>query len=291
MRFWDTVPSAGPYANKSSRLDAGERKNYRPVSNLSFISKLTERAVSTQIVSHLNDNGMMPRLQSAYRRHHSTETALVKVLSDIYAGVDEQQVTLLGLLDLSAAFDCVDRDVLLQRLRTKFGITGTVLSWITSFLQDRTQQVFYKRCLSEVLQLLFGVPQGSVLGPLLFLLYVSELFDIVSEFGFTSHAYADDTQLYSLSVYQQPRARKQLNASPAALNVSAIGWPILTQFFERHFLHCFHRLTTLIIHHPLTLSFQAKKPSFYTNPSHRSLPFLLQPSVWSSELTVQNRTN
>ena len=99
------------------------------------------------IVSHLNDNGMMPRLQSAYRRHHSTETALV----------DEQQVTLLGLLDLSAAFDCVDRDVLLQRLRTKFGITGTVglLSWITSFLQDRTQQVFYKRCVSEVLQLLF----------------------------------------------------------------------------------------------------------------------------------------
>jgi len=105
-------------------------------------------------------------------------------------------VTLLGLLDLSAAFDCVDRDVLLQRLRTRFGITGTVLSWITSFLQDRTQQVFYKRCLSEVLQLLFGVPQGSVLGPLQFLLYMSELFDIVSEFGFTSHAYADDTQLY-----------------------------------------------------------------------------------------------
>jgi len=109
-------------------------------------------------VSHFNDNGMMPRLQSAYRRRHSTETALVKVLSDIYAGVDEQQVTLLGLLDLSAAFDCVDRDILLQRLCTKFGIMGTVLSWIMSFLQDRTQQVFYKRCLSEVIQLLFGVP-------------------------------------------------------------------------------------------------------------------------------------
>jgi len=125
--------------------------------NLSFISKQSERAVSTQIVSHF-DNSMMPRLQSAYRRHHSTETALVKVLSDIYAGVDEQQVTLLGLLDLSAAFDCVDRDILLQRLCTKFGIMGTVLSWIMSFLQDRTQQVFYKRCLSEVIQLLFAVP-------------------------------------------------------------------------------------------------------------------------------------
>jgi len=88
---------------KSSRLDADELKNYRPISNLSFISKLTERAVSTRLVSYLNENGMMPRLQSADRCHHSTETALVKVLSDIFAAVDQQQVMLLGLLDLSTA--------------------------------------------------------------------------------------------------------------------------------------------------------------------------------------------
>ena len=96
----------------------------------------------------------------------------------------------------SAAFDCVDGDVLVQRLRSKFGICGQALSWIASFLQDRTQQVFYKRCLSGVLQLLFGVRQGSVLGLVLFFLYVSDLFDIVAEFGCTSYAYADDTQLY-----------------------------------------------------------------------------------------------
>jgi len=74
--------------------------------------------------------------------------------------VDQQQVTLLGLLDLSAVFDCVDHDVLLQRLRTKFGINRTALSWMASFLSDRTQQVFNKQCLSKVLHLLFGVPQS-----------------------------------------------------------------------------------------------------------------------------------
>jgi len=87
------------------------------------------------------------------------------VLSDVYATIDRQHVTLLGLLDLSAAFDCVDHDILLRRLRHKFGICGTALEWIASFLLGRSQQVYYKGCLSVKLQLLFGVPPGSVLGP------------------------------------------------------------------------------------------------------------------------------
>jgi len=140
----------------------------------------------------------MPQLQSAYRRHHSTETALLKVLSDVYATIDRQQVTLLGLLDLIAAFDCVDHDILLRRLRHKFGICGTALEWIASFLLGRSQQVYYKGRLSVKLLLLFGVPQGSVLGPLLFLLYMAELFDVIAECGCrpTGHVYADDTQVY-----------------------------------------------------------------------------------------------
>jgi len=117
---------------------------------------------------------MMPQLQSAYRRHHSTETALLKVLSDVYAAIDCQQATLLGLLDLSEAFDCVDYDILLRRLHLKFGICGTALEWI-SFLLGRSQQVYYQGRLSVKLQLLFGVPQGSVLGPLLFCIQPSSM--------------------------------------------------------------------------------------------------------------------
>lgn len=181
---------------KKVGLDADELKNYRPVSNLTFLSKLVERVVASRLVGYLNMHGLMPELQSAYRRHHSTETALLKVLSDIYSAVDRREVVLLALLDLSAAFDCVDHSILLDRLRTKFGIRDKALDWIASFLLGRSQQVSYRGRLSAVLQLLYGVPQGSVLGPLLFLLYAAELFDVIAECGFTGHSYADDTQVY-----------------------------------------------------------------------------------------------
>lgn len=138
----------------------------------------------------------MPLLQSAYRQYHSTETAIVRVISDILEAMDRQKVTILGLLDLSGAFDCVDHDILLDRLRGRFGISGVTLSWIESFLRDRTQQVCYKKQLSSVGCLHFGVPQGSVLGPLLYLLYTAELFDVIADCGLIAHSYADDTQVY-----------------------------------------------------------------------------------------------
>jgi len=97
-------------------------KNYRPVSNLSFVSKLVERAAVKQLVDYLEVNQLMPKLQSAYRKHHSTETAVLWVLSYILNAMDNQQVTLLALLDLSAAFDCVDHDILLSRLQSSFSM-------------------------------------------------------------------------------------------------------------------------------------------------------------------------
>ena len=106
------------------------------------------------------------------------------------------KVALLSLLDLSAAFDTVDHSILLDRLHVAFGIGGAALGCIRTFLTARTQQVLYLGSLSSVGQLAFGVPQGSVLGPLLYVLYTAGLFEIIESCGLTAHSYADDTQVY-----------------------------------------------------------------------------------------------
>ena len=183
-------------ALKKSTLDPLDMSNYRPISNLSFISKLLERCVNDQLNRHLHVNGLLPEEQSAYRSHHSTETAVLKVLSDAYAAADGKQVTLLCLLDLSAAFDTVDHAILLDRLRHTYGLRGSVLGWFQSYLSGRSQSVSYNGQLSAAVTIRFGVPQGSVLGPNLFVLYAAEVIAIARKHGFSAHAYADDLQLY-----------------------------------------------------------------------------------------------
>jgi len=121
------IPQTQKIANivphlKKHGLDESDYKNYRPVSNLSFLSKLLEKTVAAQLNDFLLMNGKMPTYQSAYRRHHSTETALLKVFSDICRAVDDGNTCLLGLLDLSASFDTVDHEILLKRLGVTFGI-------------------------------------------------------------------------------------------------------------------------------------------------------------------------
>ena len=171
-------------------------RNFRPVSNLAFVSKLTEKAVADQIQSYMDMNYLFPPFQSAYRPHHSTETALLKVKNDILMNMDRQCVTLLVLLDLSAAFDTVDHAILIDRLSTEFGVTGPVLNWFTSYLSNRSQRVSIDGVLSEKFNLDCGVPQGSCLRPLLFVIYSSKLFQITEKHLPNVHCYADDTQLY-----------------------------------------------------------------------------------------------
>ena len=181
---------------KKSGLDRNILKNYRPVSNLSFISKIVERVVAAQIKQYITDNNLYPEFQSAYRSGHSTESALLRVHNDIAVALDRGDDVILVLLDLSSAFDTIDQFELIKMLEVKFGIRGTVLKWMESYLTQRMQQVSVDGSVSSQTQLKYGVPQGSVLGPLLFILYTSPLCDIIKEHGIGFHLFADDTQLY-----------------------------------------------------------------------------------------------
>ena len=140
--------------------------NYQPVSNLSYLSKLIERLVCKQIVRYTNSTGQMEPYQSAYREYSSTETALLKIKADILEAVERKEVMCLVMLDLSSAFDTISHELLLKRLKYRFGITDSVLSWIESFLTNRTQyvKVFTKdgTTISSKKVLKQGVPQGSI---------------------------------------------------------------------------------------------------------------------------------
>ena len=147
-----------PLLKKSGVLS--EFTNLRPVSNLQYVSKLTELAVFDQTHAHVTPHGLYPPFQSAYRKCHSTETALLKVQNDILMNFDSQRVTLLVLLDLSAAFDTVDHGMLLNRFSTSFGVMGSALQWFTSYLLNRSQRVSFDQNLSEKFNLQCGVSQG-----------------------------------------------------------------------------------------------------------------------------------
>ena len=133
-------------------------KNYRPVSNLAYASKLVETAVAKQLQHYFFSNDLFPVLQSAYRPKHSIETALLKVTNDILLKMNDQRVTLLLLFDLSVAFDTVDHDTLLHRLQFTFGINGKGLSWFSSYLSGRSQQIAVNETLSAEFELQRGVP-------------------------------------------------------------------------------------------------------------------------------------
>ena len=172
-----------------------ELSNYRPISNLCFISKLVERIAADQITFHMHKNDLFPVYQSAYRQFHSTETMLCRITSDIFQCMGNQQVVMMVLLDLSAVFDTVDHNLLLQIMQTDFGFDNPALSWLCSYLNNRHQRVSVSGKLSECISVRFGVPQGSCLGPMLFTAYASSLFNVISNYMMSGYGYADDTQL------------------------------------------------------------------------------------------------
>ena len=198
---------------KKATLDKENLQNYRPVSNLSYVSKLIEKVAVKQLNEYMSTNGLHEPLQSAYRSKHSIETALVKVFNDILTDVDNKKCVMVVLLDLSAAFDTVDHGVLLGRMQSMLGVSGEVLDWMKSYLSGRTQSVHVEGVSSEVHQLDAGVPQGSVASPFIFPPYDSPIATIARKYGILFHLYADDSQLYlAFDVKDGPKAQEQLEA-------------------------------------------------------------------------------
>ena len=166
--------------------------NYRPVSNLQFISKIVEKVTLDQFTQHCNRNSLLPNYQSAYRQHRSCETSLVKLVNDILWAMEKQLVTVVVILDLSAAFDTVDHDLLLEVLESRFGIVGTARKWYTSYLKPRSFKVSIRGSTSQPRQLDYSVPQGSIQGAFLFIAYASTLDLVVWPSGLELNGFADD---------------------------------------------------------------------------------------------------
>ena len=182
--------------------DPYDLKNYRFVSNLSLLSKVLERIVLSQLNKHLKRNSLLRPLHSAYKPNYSTETDLLRIANDLLTPMDNNKVCILTLSDVSAAFDTIDHQILLTQLQHSSGISGisgSALFWLSSYLCSRTHAVTINSLQSQHTTLRYGVLQGSVLCPVLFILYTQPLFTLVRKHAVNHHAFADDNQFYKIS--------------------------------------------------------------------------------------------
>ncbi|PIK37653.1 putative RNA-directed DNA polymerase from mobile element jockey-like [Apostichopus japonicus] len=215
---------------KKGKVCKNDLKSYRPIANLKFLAKTIERVCSKQIQNYLRNNKLLGEKQSAYRAHHSTETALLRVYSDCFSLLTRQEAILV-LLDYSAAFDTINHDIFFQLLQNRYGVPSNALCWFKSYFTNRSQAVVVNDCIPNVHKPVGGVPQGSVMGPLSFTMYTSPVEDIIKAHGMSGMLHADDTQVYaikSLNLIRNYTPRCCLRSSSKSLLVTP---PVCTKSY------------------------------------------------------------
>ena len=175
--------------------EINDENNFRPISVISHIAKMIESFVSDQIIKYLEDHAFISIDQSAYLKRHSTQTSLHRVIHDWLEQIHDNSLTGACLLDISKCFDSINHEILLKKLEM-YGITGNELDWFSSYLKNRKQMVFFQQDSSDFQEVYSGVPQGSVLGPLLFLLFINDVSTFTTE-GCALNMYADDVTIYT----------------------------------------------------------------------------------------------